>query len=160
MTLETSYTGNNRILAALPQADFARFFAGLEPRDILLREMLQTAATPIECVYFVERGVTSIPTIMADGAAIGVGMIGAEGIVGLVGLSGDEAAAQHAIVQIPGSALRMPLSRLKTAFAESDAVRAVMLRFAGALLHLSAQTAACNRLHSIEQPALPSSSAF
>jgi CRP-like cAMP-binding protein len=64
---------------------------------------------------------------------------------------GGEVSAQHVIVQIPGRALRMPVALCKTAFDESAAVRTAMLLFASAFLNLSAQTAACNRLHSIEQ---------
>jgi CRP-like cAMP-binding protein len=145
------YTGTNLLLAALPAGDFAPFFSELEPIDLTLRQVLQDAADPIEHVYFVEQGVTSVLTIMRDGSAIEVGMIGTEGMVGVGALLNPDAPPQRVIVQIPGTALRMPLALCKIAFAGSEAVRTVMLRFAGALLALSAQTAACNRLHSREQ---------
>jgi len=146
----TQYNGNNRLLAALPPDDFARFFSALEPFTLVLRQTLQDAAEPIQHVYFMEQGVSSVLNIMSDGATIEVGMIGNEGVVGVSVLLGD-GVAQRVIVQIPGKALRMPAAYLKRAFDESAAVRAVMLRFAGAMLRLSSQTAACNRLHSIEQ---------
>ena len=146
----TQYNGNNRLLAALPPDDFARFFSALEPFTLVLRQTLQDAAEPIRHVYFMEQGVSSVLNIMSDGATIEVGMIGIEGMVGVSVLLGD-GVAQRVIVQIPGKALRMPAAYLKRAFDESAAVRAVMLRFAGAMLRLSSQTAACNRLHSIEQ---------
>ena len=60
-------------------------------------------------------------------------------------------ASQLAIVQVPGSALRMKAAECMAAFDQSAAVRSVIMRFVGSLLDLGAQTAACNRLHNIEQ---------
>ena len=150
MAQATSYSGNNRLLSVLPPNDFEHFFARLEPLTLSLRQVLQDAAQPIEHVYFMEEGVASVLTIMTDGSTIEVGMIGNEGMVGVSGLLGN-GPAQQVIVQIPGKALWMSLAQCKRAFDESPAVRSVMLGFAGALLRLSSQTAACNRLHSIEQ---------
>jgi CRP-like cAMP-binding protein len=151
MSPTTSYTGKNRLLAALPANDFSRFFSELEPLSLSLRQVIQDTAEAVEYVYFVEQGVTSVLTIMADGSAIEVGMIGTEGMVGVGALLDRKASTPHVIVQIPGAGLRMPVALCQTAFDESSGVRTVMLRFAGAMLGLSTQTAACNRLHSIEQ---------
>jgi CRP-like cAMP-binding protein len=145
------YTGNNRLLAALPAEDYARFFSALEPIDLSLRQVIQEGSQPIEQVYFIESGVTSVLTVMADGSSVEVGMIGPEGMVGVPAMLDPEAAASHIIVPIPGAALKTPVALCKSAFEASAAVRAVMLRFAGNRLAMSAQTAACNRLHSIEQ---------
>jgi CRP-like cAMP-binding protein len=90
-------------------------------------------------------------TTMADGSTIEVGMVGMEGMVGVSALLGGEISAQQVIMQIAGSALRMNASLCKAVFDESEAVRGVTLRFTEALLNLGAQTAACNRLHSVEQ---------
>ncbi|HEX3954057.1 MAG TPA: Crp/Fnr family transcriptional regulator [Stellaceae bacterium] len=151
MSQQIPYGGSNRILAALPKTVFEQFFLRLEPVGLTLRETLQDAANSIGYVYFIESGVTSILMIMANGATIEVGMVGPEGMIGVPGVLGGDLSAQQVIVQAPGTALRLPLPLCKKAFDESPAVRSVMLRFAGALLDLSAQTAACNRLHSIEQ---------
>jgi CRP-like cAMP-binding protein len=145
------YTGKNRLLAAISPDDFARFFSTLEPIDLGLRQVIQDAAQPVDHVYFIESGVSSILTIMSDGSTIEVGMTGIEGMIGIAALLDPEGLASHVIVQIPGTALRMPLARCQTAFDESAAVRRIMHRAAGNLFALSAQTAACNRLHSIEQ---------
>ena len=88
---------------------------------------------------------------MADAITIEVGMIGIEGAVGTAALLGGETSSQQALVQVSGSALRMNAAECKLAFDQSPAVRAVMMRFIEALFDLSAQTAACNRLHTIEQ---------
>lgn len=150
MPTTSQYSGNNRILAALPPDDFHRFFSRLEPLTLSLRQVLQDATQPIEHIYFVEEGVSSVLTIMANGSTIEVGMIGTEGMVGVSALLGD-GPAPRVIVQIPGRALWMPVAQCKRAFDESATVRSVMLGFAGTMLRLSSQTAACNRLHSIEQ---------
>jgi CRP-like cAMP-binding protein len=150
MPTTTHYSGNNRLLATLPPNDFTRFFSGLEPISLSLRQIVQDAGRPIEHVYFMEEGVASVLTIMTDGSSIEVGMIGNEGMVGVSALLGN-VPSQQVIVQIPGKALWMSLAQCKRAFDESEAVRSVMLGSAGALLRLSSQTAACNRLHSIEQ---------
>jgi CRP-like cAMP-binding protein len=92
-----------------------------------------------------------ILTIMSDGSTIEVGMMGTEGMIGVASLLDAEASVAHVVMQIPGTALRMPIVARRRAFEESSAVRRVMLRFASSHLALSTQTAACNRLHSIEQ---------
>jgi CRP-like cAMP-binding protein len=141
----------NRILAGLPQADFDRFSPDLQPVSLTLRQPLFEVRGPLGWVYFIEQGVASVLTTMTNGSTIEVGMIGREGVVGVAALLGSEVSAQHIIVQVPGAALRMSAAKCKAAFEESAAVRAVVLRYTLVLLDLSAQTAACNRLHSIEQ---------
>lgn len=141
----------NRLLAAVPQEDLQRFFLDLDPVSLSLRQVLHQVGASLEHVYFLEQGVASVLTNMADGSTIEVGMIGMEGMVGVPALLGGEISAQQIIVQVPGDALRMSAALCKAAFDQSEAVRRVTLRFAEAMLNLSAQTAACNRLHSIEQ---------
>ena len=102
-------------------------------------------------VYFVEQGVTSVLTVMATGAMSEVGMIGAEGVVGMSALLGAEASGQRVLVQVPGAALRMDASVCKAAFDRHPVFHRTVLRFVDAFLNLSAQTAACNLLHSAEQ---------
>jgi CRP-like cAMP-binding protein len=146
------YTGRNRLLGALPDEVFAQFFAAAEPIDLALKAVVQEAGQPIEHVYFVETAVTSILTIMADGATIEVGMIGREGMIGIPAmLDAETTTSTHVIAQIPGSALKLPVALCRHAFDQSAIVRTVMLRFAGELLQMSTQTAACNRLHPMEQ---------
>lgn len=141
----------NRILAALPQEDLKRLFSSLQPVSLVLKEVLCEVGAPLESIYFIEEGVASVLTRMADGSTIEVGMIGREGIVGAAALLGGEVSAQHVVVQVPGTALRMKAAECRAAFEQSAAFRAAVLRYIAALLDLSAQTAACNRLHSIEQ---------
>lgn len=151
MSATAPYLGKNRVLAALPDRDFEQFFPALETVDLPLRYTLQEAGSRIERVFFVEQGVASVLATMSSGSTVEVGMIGVEGIVGVAGLFGARTSPHRIIVQISGIALALPLSACRKAFAASTAFETVALDFANDLFNLSAQTAACNRLHSIEQ---------
>lgn len=142
---------NNRLLAALPPEDLDRLSADLHPLDWPPRYTVYEVGGPIDQVYFVERGLASVITIMADGATSEVGMIGFEGMVGAPALLGAKTSAQQVIVQMPGTALRMSAATCRNAFDRRPAFKTLVLRFIGAFLDLSAQTAACNRLHSAQQ---------
>ena len=144
-------TYKNRILAAVPQEDFDRFFAGLQPVSLPLKQILYRVGDPLDSIFFIEQGVGSVLTSMASGATIEVGMIGLEGIVGAAALMGGEVSVQQIIVQVPGAALKMQAAKCREAFDQSPAFRAAVLRYVASLLDLGAQTAACNRLHNIEQ---------
>src|SRR5713101_5842949 len=151
VSITHSSTYKNRILAALPQEDFDRFFASLQPVSLPLKHLLYRVGDPLDSVYFIEEGVGSVLTSMANGATIEVGMVGSEGIVGVAALLGGEVSAQQIVVQVPGAALKMPAAKCREAFDQSPAFRAGVLRYVAALLDFGAQTAACNRLHTIEQ---------
>jgi len=145
------YNGANRMLSALPRDDFETYFSHLEPVDLNLKQVVHEPGAPVREVYFLEGAVASVLTLMADGSTTEVGMIGAEGMIGMAGVLGDEIVDQLVIASIPGPAWRLSLEACVAAFEGSPAVRRVFLGFAASLLGLSAQTAACNRLHSIEQ---------
>lgn len=144
-------TTKNRLLTGLPQGDLDQFYSNLHPVSLSLKQVLCAAGTQIEDVYFVEDGLGSVVNTMANGTTIEVGMIGIEGVIGVSALLGAEVSAQTTLIQIPGAAYRMSASRCKAIFDQSAAFRAAVLRFAEAMLNLTAQTAACNRLHSVEQ---------
>ena len=149
--VSTTHTYKNRILAAVPQEDVDRFFESLQPVSLPLKHLIYRIGAPLDSVYFLEEGVASILTSMANGATIEVGMIGSEGVVGVAALLGGEASTQQIIVQVSGAALKMPAARCQEAFEQSPTFRAAVLRYVAVLLDLGAQTAACNRLHTIEQ---------
>ena len=134
------YAHKNQILAALPQADLDQFFSDLDPVSLSLRQILYAVGAPFKHVYFIEQGIASVLTDMADGASIEVGMIGTEGIVGLPALLGDDISDQQIIVQVSGAAQRMDADLCRTAFDGSAAVRRAALRFTETLLALGGQT--------------------
>jgi CRP-like cAMP-binding protein len=106
-------TVKNRLLTALPHGELEQFYSNLHPVSLSLRQVVHAAGAPIEDVYFVEEGLGSVLTNMADGSTIEVGMIGMEGVIGISALLGAEVSAQMALVQIPGTALRMSTTRCK-----------------------------------------------
>src|SRR5260370_4322019 len=129
MPQASRYTGRNRILAALPPEEFDRFSPALQPISLSLRQVIHDVSSPIEHVYFVEQGVGSILTIMADGSAIEVGMIGSEGMVGVSAVFGSAISRQHVIVQIPGTALRIHPAPPNPPFHKRAASPLAVLRF-------------------------------
>jgi CRP-like cAMP-binding protein len=142
---------NNRLLATLPKQERRQFFSNLKTVPLSLRQVIYEAGAPLKKVYFIEQGVASILTDLASGAKIEVGMIGYEGVVGVAAMLGRTTSTQQIMVQVPGSALQMSVAQCRAAFDQSAAVRVVMLRYFATLFDLASQTAACNRLHTIEQ---------
>jgi CRP-like cAMP-binding protein len=141
----------NRLLAALPEEDFQRFFSDLDDLPCPLGHLFYEPEAPIKEIYFIEDGLACILVKIANSSSVEVGMIGNEGLVGVSALLGDDISAQRIIMQIPGTALRINTGRCKEAFDQSAAMRAAVHRFLGEILSQTAQTAGCNRLHSLEQ---------
>jgi len=138
----------NRLLSELPQEILDRSFSDLAVVSLPLKQVLYQVGDLLEYVYFVEQGIVSVLAKMTSGSATEVGM---EGLVGLPILLGDDLSGQQVLVQAPGTALRMKASDCKAVFDESAAVRAVMLRYMGALFKVAAQTAACNQFRSLRE---------
>jgi CRP-like cAMP-binding protein len=141
----------NRLLAALSPADFAELSDNLHSVALPKRQVIYEVGAPLDQIYFIEEGLASVLTMMEDGASSEVGMVGPEGVVGVSALLGGKASAQHIVVQLAGTAYRIPAAACKAVFERNSRVRAVLLRFVEDLLNLSSQTAACNRLHQVEQ---------
>jgi CRP-like cAMP-binding protein len=150
MALPTQ-TLKNRLLAELPPADLAELIEHLNPVNLPKKQILYEVGAPLDHIYFIEEGIASVLTMMEDGASSEVGMVGSEGLIGVSALLGGSTSAQHVVVQLPGTAQHIPAARAKALFDRNPGVRAVLLRFIEDLLNLSSQTAACNRLHSVEQ---------
>ncbi len=145
----------NHILSAISLEDWNgernTLFSDLEPVKLAQRQVLYEAGAALDLIYFPESGVGSVLTIMEDGSSVEVGMIGREGLIGISALLGGRRAIQHIVVQIPGEAWRMSVASAQTVFNRSLTVRFAVNRFVDSFLNVSAQTAACNRVHSIEQ---------
>ena len=151
MAVSTRIIPKNRLLAELPPEDFERLIEHLEPVTLPKKRVIYEVGAPLEHIYFIEEGVASVLTMMEDGASSEVGMVGPEGLIGVSALLGGQTSAQHVVMQLPGAAHHISAARCKALFDESPTIRAVLLRFIEDLLNLSSQTAACNRLHSVEQ---------
>lgn len=141
----------NKILATLPRAEFEHVASKLRPVHLELGEILYMPEQRIEYVYFVTSGVVSLLAALEDGTTVEAGVIGCEGMVGIPVILGADATPNQALVQSDGNALRMSTSDLRTEFQKSAQLRDLLLRFTNALFTQVAQTAACNRLHSVEE---------
>src|SRR5579862_8442660 len=141
----------NRLLGLLPSRDYERLRPHLQRIPLAYRQSLYRSKKPVEFVYFVETGVGSLVNTMANGEAAEVGTIGNEGVVGLPLLLGDDRAPTSVYVQVPGTGLRMKVTRFEKELARSASMRTVMHHYAHAFFNQVAQSAACNQFHSLEQ---------
>jgi CRP-like cAMP-binding protein len=141
----------NRILLALPQDSLQRLKPHLERVDLPQRRVVHDASTSVEHLYFVNQGLISLIKTMKDGRTVEVAAIGTEGVTGIFALYGIQPPIWDAIVQIPGEAFRVELGRLQAEMKRSDIFRGIMQRYIHAVVCEIAQTAACNRLHSLEE---------
>lgn len=144
-------TIRNRVLSVLPEAELELLLTHLQPVALVQKQVLAEAGAAIEHVFFIEDGLASVVATMADGGAVEVRMLGREGIIGLLYVTGARALPQQVIVQVPGRALRMDAALFKTEFERCVTLHGVVLRLIGAALAMVSQNAACNRLHSAEQ---------
>ena len=153
MTARTKAAGPhaNRLLGLLPPRDYERLRPHLQPTPLEYRQSLYRAHKPIEFVYFIETGVGSLVNTMANGEAAEVGTIGNEGMVGLPILLGDDRAPTSVYIQVPGAGLKMKATLFDKELARSASMRTVMGHYAHAFFNQVAQSAACNRFHSLQQ---------
>jgi CRP-like cAMP-binding protein len=142
----------NRILAALPRREYEQLLPDLEVISLPLEVSLYKSGDFIEYVYFPTDGIVSLITHMKSGTAIEVGLIGIDGMVGIPVLLGDKIAFEEAVVQIEGSALRMKSEKLKHRLKKAhNPLLTQLLLYTRTLMKQVAQTAACNRLHTMEE---------
>ncbi len=141
----------NRLLAALPAQEYERLLPELEIVASGFKEVVHEPGSPLSFVYFPVTSVFSLLTLMADGAAVEYATVGREGIVGLPAFLGAETMPSRAFPQMPGDTVRMRSEVFREVVNNSSHFQRVLLRYTQALLNQIVQTAACNRLHSIEE---------
>jgi CRP-like cAMP-binding protein len=141
----------NRLLAALPSAYHERLAPKLEPVRLGFKQPLYEPHVPIEHVYFPTNGIVSLLTVLEDGGPIEVGTVGNEGMAGLPVFLGADAIPGRALCQIPGEALRLEARVLKDEVRRDGPLLSLLHRYTLALFTQVAQTAACNRTHSVEE---------
>jgi CRP-like cAMP-binding protein len=140
----------NELLSALPRRDFERLVRHLEPVSLTLRQVLYEPGNQMRHVYFPESGVISLLTVVGSNKAAEVAVIGREGVVGASTSLGINVSQVRALVQGEGSALRIESSRLRKEFGTNALWFRELFRFSNALMSQAAQTAACNRFHTVE----------
>ena len=141
----------NHLLAALPAEECARLFPHLELVPMPLGDALCESGIQMRHVYFPTTSIVSLLYVMADGASAEIAVVGNEGIVGVSLFMGGETTTSRAVVQSAGHAYRLTGQLLKEAFFLAGPMQRVLLRYTQALLTQMAQTAVCNRHHSVDQ---------
>lgn len=141
----------NHLLAALTAAEWDRIYPRLELTPMPLGHVLYESGTQLQHVYFPTTCIVSLLYVMEDGHSAEIAIVGNEGIVGVALFMGGETTPSRGIVQSAGFAYRLPGKFLKEEFYLAGALQRLLLRYTQALITQMAQTAVCNRHHSVEQ---------
>jgi CRP-like cAMP-binding protein len=141
----------NQLLAALPADHLERWQAALEPMDMPLGAALYESGVAMTDVYFPCTSIVSLLYVMEDGASAEIAVVGNEGIVGVAVFMGGETTPSRAVVQSAGRGFRVRGQWLKREFERSAPVLHLLLRYTQALITQMAQTAVCNRHHTLDQ---------
>jgi CRP-like cAMP-binding protein len=141
----------NRLLAALALPDRAEIYPHLKLVPMPLAEVIYEPGETLRNVYFPIDSIVSLMYTTADGAAAEIAMVGNEGLIGIAVFMGGGATPSRAVVQSAGSAYRLTAQQLKEEFHRNGETQRLLLRYTQALITQMAQTAVCNRYHSVDQ---------
>jgi len=141
----------NRLLAALPEPEWLRWKPQLEWVEMPLGKVIYESGRTLRHVYFPTDAIVSLLYVMENGASAEIAVVGNEGIVGISLFMGGESTSSRAVVQSAGGAWRLRASAIKEEFSRSVPVMHLLLRYTQALITQMAQTAVCNRHHSLDQ---------
>ena len=141
----------NHLIAALPDDVCERIFPYLERFEMPLGLALYESGDQLNHVYFPTTAIVSLLYVMENGASAEIAVVGNEGIVGIALFMGGETMANRAVVQSAGHAYRLKGQLLRQEFNRSGALQHLLLRYTLALFSQMAQTAVCNRHHSVDQ---------
>ena len=141
----------NHLLAALPTAEFEALAAHLELVPMRLGQMLYEPGGQLQHAYFPTTAIVSLHYVMESGASAETAGVGNEGMVGVSLFMGGDTTPSSAVVQTAGHAYRLERRLLKQEFECGGLLQKLLLRYTQALLTQMAQTAVCNRHHSLEQ---------
>ena len=141
---------HNHLLAALPGAEWQRWQPQLEPVDLPLGHVLYESGATLNHVYFPITAIVSLLYVLENGASAEIAVVGNEGIVGVSLFMGGESTPSRAVVQSAGVGFRLKAQVLKDEFNRAPVLH-LLLRYTQALITQMAQTAVCNRHHSLDQ---------
>jgi len=148
---DLSLTQQNHLLAALSPEIQGRIFPYMEPVSMPLGEVVYESGDAMRHVYFPIDCIVSLLYVMADGGSAEISLVGNEGLVGVALYLGGESTPSRAVVQSAGSAVRLPRLRLKEEFNRHGEFLLLTLRYTQCLITQMAQTAVCNRHHTLDQ---------
>jgi len=141
----------NQILSALPELEYQRLAPHLKLVELNSGEILSEPAEEIYQIYFPQTAMISLVSIMMDGSTTEIGLIGNEGLVGLSAIFGGNSTTSRSIVQISGTAFKVPANVVVQEFQRSKRLHQLVLLYTQALFTQVSQSAACNRQHNIEE---------
>jgi CRP-like cAMP-binding protein len=141
----------NHLLAAIPAAQWARWSPHLEPVDLKLAQVLYESGATMTHIYFPTTAIISLLYVMENGASAEIAVVGKEGLVGVSLFMGGESTPSRAVVQSAGLGFRIEAQIVKDEFNKAGPVMHLLLRYTQALITQMAQTAVCNRHHSLDQ---------
>jgi CRP-like cAMP-binding protein len=141
----------NRLLAALPHADLSRWLPELEPVEMALGDVLYESGVTLSHVYFPRTSIVSLLYVMENGASAEIAVVGNEGLVGISLFMGGDSTPSRAVVQSAGQGVRLKAQTIKDDFNRAGPVLHLLLHYTQALITQMAQTAVCNRHHSLDQ---------
>jgi CRP-like cAMP-binding protein len=141
----------NLLLAALPGAEMQRWLPQLEAVVMPLGQVLYESGATLSHVYFPTTAIVSLLYVMENGASAEIAVVGNEGIVGISLFMGGESTSSRAVVQSAGNGFRLKSQLMKNEFNRAGPVLHLLLRYTQALITQMAQTAVCNRHHSLDQ---------
>src|SRR5687768_16290574 len=142
---------DNHILDALPQLERDRLFPHMKLVPMTLGMVLYESGAALRHIYFPTNSIVSLLYVMQDGASAEIAVVGNEGAIGVSLFMGGETTPSRAIVQSAGYAYRLTGNRLKQEFNRHGEMLHVLLRYTQSLITQMAQTAVCNRHHSLDQ---------
>ena len=141
----------NHLLDALPTGDYERLAPHLELIPMPLGEVLYEPGGTLRYVYFPTTSIVSLLYVMEDGASAEIALVGNEGILGISLFMGGDTTPSRAVVQSSGHGFRLKAELLKNEFGRFGPTMHLLLRYTQALITQMAQTAVCNRHHSVDQ---------
>jgi len=141
----------NHLLDALSATELKRLRRHLEPVDMPLGDVVYESGRHLEHVYFPTDCIVSLLYVLENGASAEIAVVGNEGVVSVSLFMGGETTPSRAVVQSAGTAYRLPGAAMKQEFTRGGAMQHLMLRYTQALITQMAQTAVCNRHHSVDQ---------
>ncbi len=141
----------NRILLALPSQDFQRLLSKSEFMNLARCTVLYDVGWPIRHVYFMNTGMASLVATTENGASVEIGTVADEGLIGMPAVLGKSRMSYRALVQIPGTALRISVPALEGELEQCHKLQSLLLKYMHVLHAQVAQSAVCNRFHSLEQ---------
>lgn len=148
---QTTQPRDNHLLAALPTADWERWAPMLERVSMPLGQVVYESGRTLSHVVFPTTAIVSLLYVMENGASAEIAVVGHEGVVGISLFMGGESTPSRGVVQSAGEGFRLRAAAIKDEFNRSHPVMHLLLRYTQALITQMAQTAVCNRHHSLDQ---------